>query len=62
LAKQTTKQKQTRRKAQRNLLYAQNCAQATLLTLAETLERSNPEQPEEDLCDASIACAPRLPC
>ncbi len=31
-----------RRKARLNLMYAQNCAQATLLTLASTLERSDP--------------------
>jgi len=38
----TSKPSQIKRKARFNLMYAQNCAQATLLTLGSTVERSDP--------------------
>jgi hypothetical protein len=38
----TRKSGRIRRKARWNLVYASNCAQATLLTLASTMERSDP--------------------
>ena len=38
----TSKPSQIKRKAQGNLLYALNCAQATLMTMASTAERSDP--------------------
>jgi hypothetical protein len=37
-----SKPSQIRRKARQNLVYASNCAQATLMTLASTSERSDP--------------------